>query len=115
MAAELAWRAAERVSKGNAAGQQLQGACVVRALGCQHGVDAVVHHGQTQRGHVHAQLVALAGDGLKRVARQAAMHFDWRHVGHFIAYRNELNVMQPFLSLLCTLSEYVPIGVMALL
>jgi hypothetical protein len=45
-------------------GQQLQRLRIVGAsLGCKDGVNAVAYQRQSQGCHVHAQLVALAGDG----------------------------------------------------
>ena len=54
----------ERVDKLNRLGQQLQRVLKVDlAFGRERGVNAVAHNRQTQRRHVHAKLMALAGDG----------------------------------------------------
>ena len=65
----------DRVSEFNAFGQQLQRMRIVNlAFGRERGVQAVAQNGQTQGRHVHAKLVAFAGDGLQLVARQVTAH-----------------------------------------
>src|SRR2546427_731136 len=66
--------AVQRIGEGQAARQQLQRAREVALGHVMHfGIEAVAPQRQSQGGHVHAQLVALAAFGLQPVARPAAV------------------------------------------
>ena len=82
LAFKLSMLPGDRINKLDPFGQQLQGLSVVDLpRRGERGVEAIVQNRQTERRHVNAQVVALAGDGLELVARQLALHFEQGDVG----------------------------------